>query len=66
VEETLPSTRYGNGGLRRSSDAHTPSRSFKFLQDQYDTSEQLSINRPQTVNNRDDLIEIYNRRKIDK
>lgn len=59
VEDEIITTPNHNNGLRRSSDAHTPSRSFKFLQDQYP----VSANPSQAVNNRDDLIEIYNKRK---
>ena len=50
-------------GLRRGSDSHMPSRSFKYLQDQYD-AQQTPVNRSQPVNNREDLSEIYNKRKI--
>jgi hypothetical protein len=49
-------------GLRRGSASHMPSRSFKYIQDQYD-SQQAPVNRPQGINNRDDLVEIYNKRK---
>jgi hypothetical protein len=62
VQETTTSREYS--GLRRGSDAHTPSRAFKFLQEQYATSEQPPINQTQSVNNREDLMEIYNKRKI--
>ncbi|CAF0862135.1 unnamed protein product [Rotaria sordida] len=48
-------------GLRRSSDAHNPSRAFKYLQDQYDISQELASNQSRTINNRDDLVEIYNK-----
>jgi hypothetical protein len=51
----------GNG-LRRGSNGHLPSRSFKYLQDQYD-QQKGPVNRTQLVNNRDDLMEIYNKRK---
>lgn len=55
VEETVMT---GEGaGLRRGSDAHVPSRAFKFLQDQYHAQQTSAIN------NRDDLVEIYNKRK---
>ena len=54
----------GGTGLRRSSDGHTPSRSFKYLQDQYNTSEQIPVNPTQQVDNRSDLMEIYNKSKI--
>jgi hypothetical protein len=64
VEETDSSR--DHNGLRRSSDAHTPSRSFKYLQEQYATSEQSPTNRSHSVNNRDDLMEIYNKRKINQ
>lgn len=47
-------------GLRRSSDAHHPSRAFKYLQDQYD----LSLNQSESIDNRKDLMEIYNKRKL--
>ena len=50
-------------GLRRSSDVHNPSRAFKYLQDQYHISQALPINRSQAINSRDDLIEIYHKRK---
>lgn len=53
----------GSGGLRRGSNSHMPSRAFKYLQDQYD-AQQGPINRTQYVNNRDDLAEIYNKRRI--
>ncbi|CAF4449280.1 unnamed protein product [Rotaria sp. Silwood2] len=53
-------------GLRRSSDAHVPSRAFKILQDQCD-AQNTPVNRTQGINNRDDLVEIYNKRnKMDK
>ena len=55
-EETSRTT---SGGLRRSTDPHMPSRAFRYLQDQ------LPINRSLTVNNRDDLMEIYNKGKCD-
>jgi hypothetical protein len=59
VEETTVS---GDGaGLRRGSDSHMPSRAFKFIQDQYD-AKQGPVNRTQGINNRDDLVEIYNKR----
>ena len=45
--------------LRRSSDAHNPSRAFRYLQDQYDQSSQLPVNRTRTVDNRNDLVELY-------
>jgi hypothetical protein len=61
----VPITLTDHAGLRRSSDGHTPSRSFKFLQDQYPMSSQSPSNQSQAVNNREDLIEIYNKRKID-
>jgi len=48
-------------GLRRGSDSHMPSRAFKFIQDQYNTSKG-PVNRTQGINNRDDLMEIYNKR----
>lgn len=54
-----------NYGLRRSSDIHIPSRTFKYLQDQHDTSQQAPVNRSQAVNNRDDLLEIYNKRSFE-
>lgn len=55
VEETVVT---GEGaGLRRGSDAHVPSRSFKFLQDQYHAQQT-------GVNNREDLVEIYNKRML--
>jgi hypothetical protein len=61
VEETSGP---GEGvGLRRGSDGHMPSRSFKYLQDQYD-AQQSAANRTQMINNRDDLVEIYNKRKF--
>ncbi|CAF5094389.1 unnamed protein product, partial [Rotaria sp. Silwood1] len=47
-------------GLRRSSDAHMPSRAFKILQDQYD-AQNTPINRTSAINNREDLMEIYNK-----
>ncbi|CAF4066268.1 unnamed protein product [Rotaria sp. Silwood2] len=47
-------------GLRRSSDAHVPSRAFKILQDQCD-AQNTPVNRTQGINNRDDLVEIYNK-----
>lgn len=53
----------GSIGLRRGSDGHMPSRAFKYIQDQYD-AQQAPVNRPQGINNRDDLVEIYNKRKI--
>ena len=57
VEETVMT---GEGaGLRRGSDSHVPSRSFKFLQDQ-----QAAINRTSGINNREDLAELYNKRMI--
>ena len=60
VEETVVS---GDGvGLRRGSDSHMPSRAFKFLQDQYD-AQKTPVNRGQGVNNREDLVEIYNKRE---
>lgn len=62
VEETYAATE--GAGLRRGSDGHMPSRAFKFLQDQYD-AQQGVVNRPQGVNNREDLAEIYNKRKRD-
>lgn len=56
VEETIIT---GEGaGLRRGSDAHVPSRAFKFLQDQYH-AQQTSA-----TNNREDLMEIYNKRML--
>jgi hypothetical protein len=59
VEETVVS---GEGvGLRRGSGAHMPSRTFKYLQDQYDAAQQTPVNRAQVVNNREDLHEIYNK-----
>ena len=55
VEETVVT---GEGtGLRRGSDAHVPSRSFKFLQDQYHAQQT-------GTNNREDLVEIYNKRTL--
>jgi hypothetical protein len=61
VEETVVS---GEGiGLRRGSDGHMPSRAFKYIQDQYN-AQQTPVNRIQSINNRDDLVEIYNKRKI--
>jgi hypothetical protein len=62
MNETIPSRE--SNSLRRGSDAHIPSRSFKYLQEQYATSQQSPTNQSQTVNNRDDLMEIYNKRKI--
>jgi hypothetical protein len=63
VEETV---RTGEGvGLRRGSDGHMPSRAFKYIQDQYD-AQQGPVNRSQGINNREDLVEIYNKRKIKK
>lgn len=54
----------GDGtSLRRGSNSHMPSRSFKYLQDQYD-AQQGPVNRTGGVNNRDDLAEIYNKREI--
>jgi len=50
-------------GLRRGSDGHMPSRAFKYIQDQYN-AQQTPVNRIQSINNRDDLVEIYNKRKI--
>ncbi|CAF3777495.1 unnamed protein product [Rotaria socialis] len=47
-------------GLRRGSGSHMPSRAFKILQDQCD-SQQGPINRSGAVNNREDLMEIYNK-----
>lgn len=64
VDQTISSG--DNGGLRRSSDAHTPSRAFKYLQDQYPFAQQSSSPRSQTVNNRDDLLEIYHKRKFNQ
>ncbi|CAF4598886.1 unnamed protein product [Rotaria sp. Silwood1] len=59
IEETAA---LKNGtGLRRGSDAHNPSRAFKFLQEQYDISQDLGRNQSRTINNRDDLVEIYNK-----
>jgi hypothetical protein len=55
-----------NIDLRRSSDVHIPSRTFKYSQDQHDASQQTPVNRSQAVNNRSDLLEIYNKRKITK
>lgn len=52
------STRLSSSGLRRSTDPHTPSRAFRYLQDQ------LPINRALTVNNRDDIAELYNKGKF--
>src|SRR5207237_123220 len=49
-------------GLRRGSDSHMPSRAFKYIQDQYN-AQQGPVNRTQGINNRDDLVEIYNKRK---
>ncbi len=67
VEETLVSGGGEGGGggigLRRGSDGHMPSRAFKYIQDQYE-AQQAPVNRTQAVNNRDDLAEIYNKRKI--
>jgi hypothetical protein len=61
VEETVIP---GEGiGLRRGSDGHMPSRAFKYLQDQYHV-QKGPVNRTQAINNRDDLVEIYNKRKI--
>lgn len=55
VEETVVT---GEGvGLRRGSDAHVPSRAFKFLQDQYHAQQT-------GINNREDLVEIYNKRTL--
>jgi hypothetical protein len=63
VEETVTT---GEGaGLRRGSDGHMPSRAFKYIQDQYD-AQHGPVNRPQGINNREDLVEIYNKRKIKK
>jgi hypothetical protein len=59
MNETIPSRE--SNSLRRGSDAHIPSRSFKYLQEQYATSQQSPTNQSQTVNNRDDLMEIYNK-----
>ncbi|CAF0817182.1 unnamed protein product [Didymodactylos carnosus] len=50
-------------GLRRGSDNHVPSRSFRYLQDHIESNPQLQgvpVNKS-SVNNRDDLIEIYNK-----
>ncbi|CAF4024826.1 unnamed protein product, partial [Adineta steineri] len=59
VEETMVG---GEGvGLRRGSDGHMPSRSFKYIQDQYDAQQQGPVNRGQGINNREDLAEIYNK-----
>jgi hypothetical protein len=52
-------------GLRRGSASHMPSRSFKYIQDQYD-AQQGPVNRTQSVNNRNDLAEIYNKRKMNR
>ncbi len=59
-------TSKNNIDLRRSSDIHIPSRTFKSSQDQHDASQQTPVNRSQAVNNRSDLLEIYNKRKINK
>ncbi|CAF1043207.1 unnamed protein product [Didymodactylos carnosus] len=50
-------------GLRRGSDSHVPSRSFRYLQDHIDSNQfqaGASVNKS-VVNNRDDLMEIYNK-----
>lgn len=60
VEETVNPSE--GAGLRRGSNSHMPSRAFKYLQDQYD-AQQGPVNRTQNVNNREDLAEIYNKRK---
>jgi hypothetical protein len=61
VEETVVT---GEGiGLRRGSASHMPSRAFKLLQDQYH-GPQGPTNRAAAINNREDLAEIYNRRKM--
>jgi hypothetical protein len=59
-------TSKNNIDLRRSSDVHIPSRTFKYSQNQHDASQQTPVNRSQEVNNRSDLLEIYNKRKINK
>jgi hypothetical protein len=41
-----------------------PSRAFKYIQDQYD-SQKGPVNRTSGINNRDDLVEIYNKRMIE-
>ncbi|UJR32252.1 hypothetical protein I4U23_019717 [Adineta vaga] len=54
--ETSPIGTKNTVGLRRSSDIPTPYRTIK-----QDTSEQSLVNRSESVNNREDLTEIYNK-----
>ncbi|CAF4551078.1 unnamed protein product [Rotaria socialis] len=58
---TIEKTPANGTGLRRGSDAHNPSRAFRFLQDQYDVTQEVSPNRSRPVNNRNDLMEIYHK-----
>ncbi|CAF3814498.1 unnamed protein product [Rotaria magnacalcarata] len=61
VQRTIDKAPANGTGLRRGSDAHNPSRAFRFLQDQYDVTQEVSANQSRPVNNRKDLIEIYNK-----
>ncbi|CAF3581634.1 unnamed protein product [Rotaria socialis] len=61
VQRTIEKTPANGTGLRRGSDAHNPSRAFRFLQDQYDVTQEVSPNRSRPVNNRNDLMEIYHK-----
>lgn len=50
-------------GLRRGSDAHHPSRAFRYLQDQYHENPEAGSNQNRTINNREDILELYNKSK---